>query len=175
MNNNNDFNRHSPAGHANSNGASTASKNGSPGPAENVQRSVSGLAHGVTELVEMQGRLLIKDLDALWSTSKTSAAMLIAGVVLAFSSAPLFLLGIGWAVAESTGMPRSVAFIGTAVLIGVLPAGGLIWFAVRRLQTDACVLQRSGRELTRNLNWFKDTMKRRARAQGTPAGASGQH
>lgn len=139
----------------------TVNRNGNEQkPAAGVQRNLAGLAHDFAELTELQAKLLVADTSEAWSGSKRSIAILIGGIILAVSSVPIFLIGVAWGIAESTDVSRSIAFLCTGLFLGVLPAAGLIWLAMRALQADVKILGRSMEEFNRNLRWLKRALKR---------------
>lgn len=135
-----------------------AEHNGRGKPA-GVGRSVSGLAHDVIELAELQAQLLALDLRDSGSRAAPPVALLVSAVLLALGSMPVLLLGIGWLLVRQAGWTEGAAFLsvgGGAVLLAAATA----WIGSRRLQSAITILTRSTQELSENIQWLKQTLKR---------------
>jgi hypothetical protein len=134
-----------------------AEHNGRGQPA-GVGRSVSGLAHDVIVLAELQTQLLALDLRDSGSRAALPLALLVSAVLLALGSMPVLLLGIGWLLVRQAGWTEGAAFLnvgGGAVLLAAATA----WIGSRRLQSAVTILARSTQELSENIQWLKQTLK----------------
>jgi uncharacterized membrane protein YqjE len=124
-----------------------------------VGRSVSGLAHDVITLAELQAQLLAVDLRDSRSRAALPVALLISGVLLALGTVPVLLLGIGWLLVMHAGWTEGTAFLtvgGSAIVL----AAAITWIGSQRLRSAITVLTRSCQELSENIQWLKQTLKR---------------
>lgn len=124
-----------------------------------VGRSVSGLAHDVIALAELQVQLLAVDLRDSRARAVLPVALLVSGVLLALGAMPVLLLGIGWLLVRQAGWTEGAAFLtvgGGAILL----AAAIAWIGSRKLQSAIEVLARSCGELSENVQWLKQTLNR---------------
>ncbi len=137
----------------------TTRMNGIPGADDGRnRRNVGDLAHDVVELVELQSRLFLLDARESARTSITGAVFVLAGAMLLLAGVSALLYALGWLLADSAGWPRWAAF-GTSAAAGLLVSGILAWVGIKRLRAGVNTFRRSGRELSQNLQWFRDTWK----------------
>jgi uncharacterized membrane protein YqjE len=122
------------------------------------RENLSGLLHDVIELGELQMQLLTVDLAEARRRSVLAIVLVGSALVLALSSVPVLLLGIGWALVAWAGWTHAAAFAITAV-VALLLAAGLAWLAWRRLNAAIGKLSRSGEEFATNVRWIKDALK----------------
>jgi hypothetical protein len=138
-----------------SNGRSTS-------PPRAVAKSAAELLHDVLTLAELQGKLLVVDCQTGLRKLIVPAVCLAFGTVLALCCVPLALTAIALGLAETTALTHSQAF--AVVLVGaVVVAAVLVIAAVGYLRHGWSMLERSHTELTRNLQWSKDMLKRLGR------------
>ncbi len=123
------------------------------------QRGVGALLHDAIALIELQGKLFVHDLHQLKSGSGPALLMLALGVILAFATVPVFLLGLGWMLASLADWPVWRATVTVAAVGGVLPALGLLVFGWKALLRKSTVVTRSTTELKRNTDWLKRRLK----------------
>ncbi len=144
----------------------TTRLNGSPGHDDAAgRRNIGDLAHDVVELVELQSRLFMLDARESAKTSLTGAMLVLAGAILLLSGASGLIFALGWVLFDVAGWSRSASFA-VAGGAGLLISGILAWLGVRKLRSGINTFRRSGRELSQNLQWFRDTWKRDGRAPG---------
>ncbi len=117
------------------------------------------LLHDLISLVELQARLFLKDFADLSSGAILPVVMLIGGIVLAFASAPVLLLTLGWCLVEIASMPLWAAMATSVLFGGIIPAGLLMAFGLKTLKEKASVLERSTGELKENTRWLKHRIK----------------
>lgn len=117
------------------------------------------LLHDLISLVELQGRLLLKDIGELKSEAVAPVVMILGGIVLAFASAPVLLLTVGWCLMEFASMPLWAAMATSVFIGGVIPAALLTVFGWKSLARKSAVLQRSTGELKENTRWLKHRIK----------------
>lgn len=124
-----------------------------------TRRGISALLHDSIALIELQIRLFTHDFHQLRTGSGPGLLMLAVGIVLAFATVPVFLLGLGWMLAAVSGWSVWVAMITVGILCGVAPALALIVLGWKSLQQKAAVMNRSATELRRNTDWLKRRLK----------------
>ena len=117
------------------------------------------LLHDLISLVELQGRLFLKDISELKSEAIAPVAMILGGIILAFASAPVLLLTVGWCLVEFASMPLWAAMATSVFMGGVIPASLLTVFGWKSLAKKSAVLQRSTGELKENTRWLKHRIK----------------
>jgi|GEM_PF-1534713 len=126
---------------------------------EKPQRTFGNLGHDAVELIELQAKLFMID-------TRESARALIYGAVLVLAAAILMLTGatvmafsLAWLFYDVLEWPRPLAFLAAGGIV-LLICGIVGWLGVRKLLRAAKVYRRSGRELSRNLQWFRNAWKR---------------
>ena len=127
------------------------------------RRNMGDLAHDIVELVELQSRLFMLDARESGKTSITGAVLVLAGAILLLSGASGLIFALGWVLFDLAGWSRSASFAvagGTGLLLSAIVA----WLGVRKLRSGINTFRRSGSELSRNLQWFRDTWKRDGRS-----------
>ena len=127
-------------------------------PAAAMTRSVGGFAHDITTLAELQVQLFRADLKEVFQQLTWPLVMMLAGVVLAFASLPVVLLGIAYTLIQRAGTEPDIALLVTAAGAVVIAATASLfgWFKLRRSFSS---LERSRDELARNVSWIKSVLK----------------
>ena len=120
--------------------------------------NLSGFAHDVTSLVELQVRLLAVDLRDAKRRSGPAVGLVLGGVVLLLGCVPVLLFAAAHLLIEFAGWPASGAYA-AAALTGLVLGGGLGYFGWKRLMAAAGTLARSRDELTETLQWLKRALK----------------
>ncbi len=137
--------------------SSTAANTRSNG--RNPRPGFGALIHDLISLMELQTRLLLKDLGDLQAGALVSLAMLAAGIVLAFATAPVLLLTVGWCLVEFASFPLWAAMATSVVGGGIAPAMLLMYFGWKLFREKSSVLKRSASELEENTRWLKHRIK----------------
>ena len=134
----------------------------SESPPRAVARSAAEFVHDVLTLAELQGKLLVVDVETGLQKLIWPAAGLVVGVVLALCCVPLGLAAIALAIDETTRLTLAQSF---GVVLGgaALVASVLIVGAVMYLRHGWNMFDRSRSELSRNLQWSKDMLRRLGR------------
>jgi hypothetical protein len=129
-------------------------------PMPDVAGSVSGLAHDVIELTELQLRLL--QLDVNKSTQKLRVCLILAivGICLLIASIPVALFALAEVFAEQLDWSRSAAF-GASALIGVILSAIFAGAAYGVVRSGLFSLERSREELNNNVAWVKTSLRNR--------------
>lgn len=120
--------------------------------------NVSGFAHDVTSLVELQVRLLAVDLRDAKRRSGPAIGLVLGGVVLLLGCVPVLLFAAAHVLIEFAGWPASGAYAAAAVT-GLVVGGALGYAGWKKLMTAAGTLARSREELTETLQWLKRALK----------------
>ena len=125
-----------------------------------VAVNVADVLHDVTELAELQAKLLFADSKDTMRRALLAAVVMVVGLCLVLGCIPVTLSAIGYAVHQQTSMsiPLSltVAAGGTLLLAVLLLVVG--WLRLRR---SFNTLDRSREELSRNVAWIKQSFKRK--------------
>lgn len=139
------------------------------GNLDRPQRTFGNLGHDAVELLELQAKLFMID-------TRESARSLIYGVVMLLAAGVLMLAGstvlafsLAWLFYDVLEWPRPLAFLAAGGIVLVICAV-VGWLSIRKLLQAAKVYRRSGRELSRNLQWFRNAWKRPARPTMVPSG-----
>lgn len=138
---------------------SQASMNGRRTGARQVSRNVSDFAHDVITLAELQAQLVACDLREGKSQAIGPLVLMVAGLVLALGSTPVFLFGIGWLLVNYAEWSESAALL-TSAGCGLMLAGGVACLGWRGLRSAIAVMSRSQNEFTQNIQWLKAALTR---------------
>ncbi|REJ86623.1 MAG: hypothetical protein DWQ34_27000 [Planctomycetota bacterium] len=139
-----------------------ASINGKRTGARQVSRNLSGLAHDVITLAELQAQLVACDLREGKAQAIGPIVVIVAGLLLALGTMPVLLLGLGWLLVNHAEWTESAAFL-TAGGAGLAVAGLLAWFGWKKLKAALSTFTRSQQEFARNVDWVKSALKWGAR------------
>lgn len=120
--------------------------------------NVSGLAHDVTSLVELQVRLLAVDLRDAKRRSGPAIGLVLGGVVLLLGCVPVLLFAAAHTLIEFAGWPASGAYA-LAALAGLVLGALLGYVGWKKLMNAAGTLARSRDELSETLQWLKRALK----------------
>lgn len=135
-----------------------------PSAPRRVARNLTGLAHDVLELAELQGQLFVLDVKQGLRGMILPAIVLVCGVVLAVSGLPVLLVALARGLEEGFGMPLWGALL-IAAATGMVVGGIFALIAMKWLTSKLNILQRSQTELRRNLMWLKYTLKDKQREE----------
>ncbi len=139
----------------------------SESPPRAVARSAAEFVHDVLTLGELQGKLFIVDVETGLQKLIWPAVGLAVGAVMALCCVPLGLATIALAIDETTRLTLAQSFgvvLGGAALFAVL----LVTAAVMYLRHGWNMFDRSRTELSRNLQWSKDMLRRWGRRSTRP-------
>ena len=120
--------------------------------------SVADFGENLLTLGELQARLAAMELVRNYQETRTAGMVCLAGIVIAFASVPIVLLGIAELLVSELTMRRGYALLsvaGAAMLI----AGGSVAFAGSWLRGKRLGFHLSAEELTRNLNWVRTVLR----------------
>ena len=131
-------------------------------PVQGVRQGVSGVLHDVLTLGELQFSLL--SLDAREAAGRLVVPVALLGIAGVFSIAalPLFLIALAQLLEHAAGWPAAAA-TATAAGAGVLVAAILGFVSYLKLKRIAKPFDRSTEELSRNVSWFKEALRRQQR------------
>ena len=122
-----------------------------------LRTNLGDFAHDVLTLAELQGRLLVVDLNDARARAVRPLALGLIGLVLLLATFPVALLGLAWLL-SLTGLPLWACLL-IAAGAGLMCSGLLGWLAWRTLRTTFAVFDRSREEFTQNLSWIKSVLR----------------
>jgi hypothetical protein len=134
----------------------------SESPPRAVARSAAEFVHDVLTLAELQGKLFVVDFENGLQKLIWPAIGLAVGAVLALCCVPLALATLALVIDETTRLTLAQSFgmvLGGAVLVAALLIAG----AVMYLRHGWSMFDRSWTELSRNLQWSKEMLRRLGR------------
>jgi len=127
-------------------------------PAARLGRNVSGYAHDVVTLVELQLRLFAVDLRDSSKTAGVGLGAIAAGVLTSLGAIPLIFVTIALALVEFAGWSQTASF-GITALLGLVVGAGAAWFGWRRLLSAGKTFGRSKAEAVETLRWIKESLR----------------
>ena len=127
-----------------------------PLPPIELGRSGQALLSDLTELAELQAKLLAADASTAANRSAASLVLVIVGLVLTASALPVALVALGYGLVAA-GLPAWAGFL-IAAAAGL--AVGLIvaWIGWRGLRRAAGTFGRSREAFSHNLTWVKSSL-----------------
>jgi len=130
-----------------------------PTPPDGVGKDMGELTRDIVSLAELQFELFRNDCrKGLRGLLIPVALLLLAGIVAA-GSVPVALIFIAEILAQAAGLSRAAAF-SIAALGGFIAATTLGVAGSSHIRGVGRVFERSCEELTRNLTWIKQVVKR---------------
>lgn len=136
----------------------TNGRSRSNSPPRRVARNVSGLAHDMVNLAELQAQLFVLDAKQAGRRAILPMMLLMIGTVFALSAVPVAILGVAYVLIEYTILlpwaALLVAAAGGAVIGGVVALAGAKWFTGRME-----LMKRSKIEFQHNLKWVKSVLR----------------
>ncbi|NNJ27142.1 phage holin family protein [Alienimonas chondri] len=127
-----------------------------PLPPVELGRSGQALLSDLTELGELQAKLLAADAKSAANRSVLSLALVAIGVVLAASGLPVLLVAAGYGLVAA-GLPAWAAFL-IAAGVGFAIGGLTAWLGLKGLMRAAGTFSRSGDAFSANLRWVKASL-----------------
>jgi hypothetical protein len=123
-------------------------------PAQEVRRNLAGVGEDLMSLFELQGKLLACDVKEASQRVVLAIALIVGAAVLALGCVPVILMGLGWGLAELSGLSLPLALLivgGVALLL----AAGAVWWGATLSRRIVTVFKRSYCEFKHNLDWIK--------------------
>jgi hypothetical protein len=128
-------------------------------PTKGVAKGMGELMGDIASLVELQFKLFNVDCrDGLRRILIPLTLLLFAGIT-AVGAVPIVLMLLAELLVQAGGLSRAAAFL-IAALSGVLAAATLGIVGWRSMRGAVQVFDRSREELTRNIAWVKQALKR---------------
>lgn len=121
-------------------------------------RNLTGFAHDIATLAELQLRLFSVDIRDATRAAAPGAAIIGAAMVVGLGAAPIVLAACSLALVEFAGWSYAAAFSLMAVL-SVVVAAALGYAGWRKFATAIGTLQRSRDELVETVRWIKESLK----------------
>lgn len=114
--------------------------------------------HDITELAELQVRLLAADVKSIGYRSWMPLGSLTLGLCMLLGLIPVVLMAIAELLIEFAELSRATALLSVGGL-GLLFAGMLIVVGWRTMRKRLCEIENTTTELKRNISWIKKTLK----------------
>ena len=142
-------------------------------PPRAVARSTAEFLHDITTLAELQGKLLVIDLQEGVKKLVISTILLVLGTIIALGTVPIALATVAFLITYFTELPLVCTF-GIALLVGLVLAAALAIPALFALKKNVWMFDRSRDEWIRNMQWAKEAMRRMSGRESTSPAASGR-
>lgn len=123
------------------------------------ERGLGTLFHDLLNLAELQGKLFVHDLNKVRTGTGPAMLMIALGMLLGFSSIPVLMFAIGWAIVAVWNVPVWMALFGVSLVMGVIPSIALLVIGWKTLRQRSKVLNRSVSEFQANISWLKRRLK----------------
>ena len=136
-------------------------RNGSTPPPNGVAKGMGELMHDIVSLAELQFELFRIDCREGLKRMLIPVALLLSAGIVAAGTVPVALIFMAEFLAQVAGLSRAASF-SIAALSGFIVAvamGVVGWFSLRGVVR---VFARSREELTHNMTWIKQALKRPA-------------
>jgi hypothetical protein len=141
-------------------------------PPQAVARNSASFLGDFATLAELQGKLLVVDLREGTNKLIFSLVLLVAGTVIALGCVPVALAALALLIGELTNLTPAACF-GIALLVGLVLAGALAVPGLFAVKKGLWMFDRSQTEWRKNVQWFKDTIRRAGGGSSCPpAGAT---
>ncbi len=124
-----------------------------------TERGLGTLFHDLLNLAELQGRLFVHDFNMIRTGTGPAMLMIALGMLLGFSSIPVLMFAIGWAIVAIWNVPVWIALLVVSLVIGVVPSMTLLVIGWQTLRRRSKVLNRSVNEFQSNIAWLKRRLK----------------
>jgi hypothetical protein len=142
------------------NQAQISERNGSPQiRSKALARGVSGFAHDVLILAELQAQLFVVDVQLCGKRLLAPGLVVLCGVALGLACFPIALAALALLLVQVLEISYAVGFL-LAVAVGAALSALLCVVGWLELREPVAVLRRSRRELVRNLRWLKKVIER---------------
>ena len=142
----------------NESSADKSRQNGEATGGRRVAGNVAGVLHDVTELAELQSRLLLTDVRAAVRHAVLPIVLLIVAFCLLLGAMPVVMLGLAEWVEQETELTHATALVATAASacgVAILTLS-VAWWQFKR---SANYLKRSRDELSHNVACIKQVLR----------------
>jgi MFS family permease len=127
-------------------------------PAAKLGRNVSGYAHDLLTLGELQLRLFAVDVRDGSKTAGLGLGAIAAGLFAAIGAIPLIFVTIAVALVEFADWSWTAGF-GVSALLGLVFGGVAAWFGWKRLLSAGKTFGRSKAEAVETMRWIKESLR----------------
>ena len=128
-------------------------------PPENVARSIGGMFSDLLSLSELQVKLLKRDGSEAIHRTYVSIAFLVVGLLILLACLPVGMLAVVYSLHEFCQLSMSISMI-IVVATGLVSGAILALIAYFKLKRVGNVFERSQTELSKNIDWLKNSMTR---------------
>jgi uncharacterized membrane protein YqjE len=137
-------------------------------PPRAVARSTAEFLHDITTLAELQGKLLVVDLQDGVKKLVISTIMVVLGTIVALGTVPIALAALALTIAYFVPEWPLAAHFGIALLIGLVLAAALAVPALYAIKKNVWMFERTRDEWRKNMQWAKDAMRRMSQGSSAP-------
>ena len=130
--------------------------------ASGMMNSVAGFGENLLTLAELQARLTAIEIRQNLDSVKNGGALFVAGLILAFSSLPVLMVGVAELLVSEFGMKRGYSLL-TAGTTAIVIAGACIVVARSWLRKKPFGFPLASEEFARNLNWLRTILRHSGR------------
>jgi len=127
-------------------------------PATKFGRNVSGYAHDIVTLVELQLRLFAVDLRDGSKSAGIGLVAMAAGILAALGALPLIFVTVAAALIQFAGWSYTLSF-GASALLGLIVGASATYFGWKRLLKAGQTFGRSKAEAVETLRWIKESLR----------------
>jgi len=127
-------------------------------PATKFGRNVSGYAHDIVTLVELQVRLFAVDLRDGSRAAGIGVGAVAVGILTALGAIPLIFVTLAVALIEFAEWSYTLSF-GVTALLGLIFGACTAYFGWKRLLTAGQTFGRSKAEAAETLRWIKESLR----------------
>jgi len=127
-------------------------------PAKKFGRNISGYAHDLLTLGELQLRLFAVDLRDGSKTAGIGLGAIVVGVLAALGAIPLVFVTIALALVEYARWSWTLSF-GVSALLGLIVGAGAAWFGWRGVLSAGKTFGRSKAEAVETMRWIKESLR----------------
>jgi uncharacterized integral membrane protein len=127
-------------------------------PARRFGRNLSGYAHDLMTLGELQLRLFAVDLRDGSKTAGLGLGAIVVGILAALGAIPLVFVTIALALVEFADWSWTLSF-GITALLGLVVGAAAGWFGWTRVVAAGKTFGRSKAEAVETLRWIKESLR----------------
>lgn len=127
-------------------------------PAARFGRGMAALAQDTTAIAELQAKLAALDLKDGSKSLRNAAVLAAVGGVLLLACLPVGMIGLAELLVYA-GWQRWISYLTTGA-VGLVLGLLLLWFCWLAVRKAAGSFKRSREELSRNVEWFRQALRR---------------
>lgn len=137
-------------------------------PPHAVARSSAEFLSDIATLAELQGKLLLVEFNDGISRLLFSAAIAVAGTVIALGCVPIALAALALTIHTYAQLSLAASF-GIALASGLVLAAALLIPALFAVRKGLWIFERSRDEWRKNVQWAKEALRRMGQGNSPPS------